>query len=45
MKCFEAGVLLRFTGDILAMSPPLIIEEAQIDRIIETIRAALQSID
>ena len=45
VKCFEAGVLLRFTGDILAMSPPLIIEEAQIERIIETIRAALQSID
>ena len=45
VKCFEAGVLLRFTGDILAMSPPLIIEEAQIERIIETIRAVLQSID
>ena len=45
LKCFEAGVLVRFTGDILALSPPLIIEEAQIGRIVETIRTALQSIE
>jgi beta-alanine--pyruvate transaminase len=45
VKCFEAGVLVRFTGDILALSPPLIIEEAQIGQIVETIRAALQSIE
>ena len=45
VKCFEAGVLVRFTGDILALSPPLIIEEAQIGRIVETIRAALNSIE
>ncbi len=45
VKCFEAGVLVRFTGDILALSPPLIIEEAQIGRIVETIRTALNSIE
>jgi beta-alanine--pyruvate transaminase len=45
VKCFEAGVLVRFTGDILALSPPLIIEEAQIGRIVETIRTTLQSIE
>jgi beta-alanine--pyruvate transaminase len=45
VKCFEAGVLVRFTGDILALSPPLIIEEAQIGQIVETIRTALQSIE
>jgi beta-alanine--pyruvate transaminase len=45
VKCFEAGVLVRFTGDILALSPPLIIEEAQIGRIVETIRATLNSIE
>jgi beta-alanine--pyruvate transaminase len=45
VKCFEAGVLVRFTGDILALSPPLIIEEAQIARIVEAIRTALQSIE
>ncbi|MGE5714190.1 MAG: aspartate aminotransferase family protein [Betaproteobacteria bacterium] len=45
VKCFEAGVLVRFTADILALSPPLIIEEEQIGRIVETIRTALQSIE
>jgi beta-alanine--pyruvate transaminase len=45
IKCFEAGAMVRFTGDILAVSPPLIIEKAQIEQLVETIRAALQSID
>jgi len=45
VKCFEAGALVRFTGDILAMSPPLVIEKAQIDQLVETIGAVLQSID
>ena len=45
MKCFEAGVLVRFTADILALSPPLIIDEAQIDRIMDAIRNALATID
>ncbi len=45
IKCFEAGALVRFTGDILAMSPPLIIDKPQIERLVETIRGALQAID
>jgi beta-alanine--pyruvate transaminase len=45
VKCFEAGVLVRFTGDILALSPPLIIEEAHIERIVETIRATLVAVE
>jgi beta-alanine--pyruvate transaminase len=40
--CFDAGVLVRTTGDIVALSPPLIIEKAQIDRIVDTIRDALK---
>jgi len=43
--CFEAGALVRFTGDILALSPPLVIEKTQIDQLVETIGAVLQSID
>ncbi len=43
--CFDAGVLVRVTGDIIALSPPLIIEKSQIDQIADTIRAALQKID
>ena len=45
VKCFEAGVMVRFTGDILALSPPLIIEEAHVERIVETIRAVLATVE
>jgi beta-alanine--pyruvate transaminase len=45
VKCFEAGVLVRFTGEIIAVSPPLIIETAQIERIVQTIRDVLKSLD
>lgn len=42
--CYESGVLLRYTGDVLAISPPLTIEQAQIDRLFETLAAALQAV-
>ncbi|WP_118183607.1 aspartate aminotransferase family protein [Paraburkholderia phosphatilytica] len=44
VKCFEAGLLVRFTGDILAFSPPLIVDEAQIDRIFGTVRDVLATV-
>ena len=44
LKCFDAGVLIRYTGDTLAFSPPLIIDNAQIDRIFETVRTALGAV-
>ena len=31
--CFDRGLLVRVTGDIIALSPSLIIEESQIDEI------------
>ena len=34
VKAYEAGILIRVTGDIIAMSPPLIIDKAQIDELI-----------
>jgi beta-alanine--pyruvate transaminase len=37
VKCFERGVMVRQTGDVIAMSPPLIIEPKQISRIVETL--------
>ena len=43
-KCFDAGVLIRVTGDIVAFSPPLIIEKSQIDQIVDTLRGALNTI-
>jgi len=45
VKCFEAGVLIRYTADTLAFSPPLIVEKAQIDRIFETVRKVLQALE
>jgi beta-alanine--pyruvate transaminase len=37
-------VLVRCTADILALSPPLVIEKAQIDQLVETIRSVLRTI-
>ena len=34
--------MLRYTGDIIAISPPLIIEREQIDQIVDTLRGAIQ---
>ncbi|WP_077037193.1 aspartate aminotransferase family protein [Pelomonas sp. KK5] len=42
LDCWEQGVLIRTTGDTIALSPPLIIEREQIDRLVDTIRAALR---
>lgn len=44
-RAFEAGVLIRVTSDIIALSPPLIIETSEIDRIVETLRAVLAVVD
>jgi beta-alanine--pyruvate transaminase len=42
LKCFERGVMVRVTGDIVALSPPLIIEENQIAQIVETLAGAIR---
>ena len=43
LKAYEKGILIRFTGDILALSPPLIIEPAQIDELVGTLADAIRS--
>ena len=45
LRCFEKGVLIRVTGDIIALSPPLICSQAQIDQLTGTIADALKAID
>jgi beta-alanine--pyruvate transaminase len=45
VKAFEKGVLLRQTGDIIAIAPPLIIDEAQIGQIVQTLREVLAALD
>jgi beta-alanine--pyruvate transaminase len=42
LDCWEQGVMLRTTGDIVALSPPLIVETGQIEQIVETLRGALR---
>ena len=37
LKCFERGILVRPTGDSIAMAPPLIIEKQHIDQLIGTL--------
>jgi len=44
-RCFDEGLLIRVTGDIIALSPPLIIDEAQIDEIVGRIGAILKTVD
>lgn len=43
VRAFEAGILIRVTGDIIALSPPLIISESQIDELIATLGQVLKA--
>jgi beta-alanine--pyruvate transaminase len=44
-RCYADGVLVRTTGDIIALTPPLIISESEIARITDTLRAAIQAVE
>lgn len=44
-KCFDLGVMVRYTGDIIAISPPLIISEEEIERIFSTIVQVLKTVN
>ncbi len=41
LKCYEMGVHVRYTGDIIAVSPPLTIEKHELERIFSTIAEAI----
>ncbi len=43
-KCFDDGVLIRVTGDTIALSPPLIAEHSHVDQIFETIDSTLKTV-
>ena len=43
-KAFEKNVLIRVTADTIAVSPPLIVEKAQIDQIVTTISDVLATV-
>ena len=42
LDCYEQGLMVRVTGDVVAISPPLIIESAHIGQIVDTLRGAIQ---
>jgi beta-alanine--pyruvate transaminase len=42
-RCFDHGVLIRTTGDIVALSPPLIVERKHIDRIFGVLDDAIRA--
>ncbi len=42
---FDNGLLVRATGDIIALSPPLIVDKPQIDEMFGKIAALLKTID
>src|SRR6266550_1940582 len=45
LEALEHGVIVRpVSGDVIAMSPPFVISEQQIDRIVEVLRGAIQSV-
>ncbi|RUV30609.1 MAG: aspartate aminotransferase family protein [Mesorhizobium sp.] len=45
VKAFERGALIRTTGDIIALSPPLIITKGQINELIDHVREVLRAVD
>jgi beta-alanine--pyruvate transaminase len=45
LKAYESNLMIRTTGDIIALSPPLIIEKSHIDEIVETLSNVLKQID
>ena len=42
--CFDNGVLTRVTGDIVALSPPLIVEKPHVDRLFGTLADAIRAV-
>ncbi len=44
VAAFEAGVLIRVTGDIIALSPPLIISESHIEQMVGVLRRVLNKL-
>jgi len=42
-RCFDDGLLVRVTGDVVALSPPLTIDRHHVDRIVETLDRAVRA--
>ena len=45
VEAFRSGALIRYTGDVLALSPPLIAEKDHIDQVAAIVKSALEAVD
>jgi len=45
VKAYEKGLMVRFTGDIIALSPPLILKKQHIDDMFGILRDVIESVD
>jgi beta-alanine--pyruvate transaminase len=45
VKAFDRGVLIRTTGDIIALSPPLIVTREQVDEIVGVVREVVGRVE
>ena len=45
LKAFEKNLLIRTTGDIIALSPPLIISKGQIDELFDGLKDVLSTLE
>jgi beta-alanine--pyruvate transaminase len=43
-RCYETGLLIRTAGDIIALSPPLMIQKDQIEQIFEILARVLREL-
>jgi beta-alanine--pyruvate transaminase len=44
VDCFNRGMVIRVTGDTIALSPPLIVERNQIDDMVTILGDALKRV-
>jgi beta-alanine--pyruvate transaminase len=44
-KCFDNGLLVRATGDIIALSPPLILQKTHIDEMVGRIAELVETVE
>jgi beta-alanine--pyruvate transaminase len=44
LRAYQKGVLIRTTGDTIALSPSLIVEKSQMDQLFETVREILKTL-
>jgi beta-alanine--pyruvate transaminase len=45
LKSYEDGIMIRTTGDTIAMSPPLIIQKSEIDELIGKLASVLKTLN